>query len=202
MTNIAVFASGTGSNFDALAEAIDRKEVEAVISLVVSDKPSSKVVEKAKARGIEVLSFQPKDFGGKAGYEQVILGACREHDIEWIVLAGYMRLVGTTLLTPFEGRIINIHPSLLPAFPGKNAVGQAFKAGVRVTGVTVHLVDEGMDTGPILDQRAIRIEQGDTEEDVQRRIQQVEHVLYPEVVGRLVKGEAETHDKTGITERF
>ncbi|SDJ52131.1 phosphoribosylglycinamide formyltransferase [Salimicrobium halophilum] len=202
MTNIAVFASGTGSNFDALAEAIDRNEVDAEISLLVSDKPSSKVVDKAKERGIEVLSFHPGDFNGKAGYEQVILGACQEHNIEWIVLAGYMRLVGTTLLTPFEGRIINIHPSLLPAFPGKNAVGQALEAGVKVTGVTVHLVDEGMDTGPIIDQQAIRIEEEDTEEDVQQRIQQVEHVLYPEVVGRLVKGEATKHDKAGITERF
>lgn len=201
MTNIAVFASGTGTNFDALLEAIDRGEVDGDVSLLVSDRPASVVVEKAKARGIEVLSFRPADFSGKAAYEQVILGACREHGIEWIVLAGYMRLIGSTLLTPFEGRILNIHPSLLPAFPGKDAVGQAFEKKVKVTGVTVHLVDAGMDTGPILDQQAVRIEAGDTKETVEQKIQEVEHVLYPQVVGQLVKGERK-HDKAGITERF
>ncbi|SIS59357.1 phosphoribosylglycinamide formyltransferase [Salimicrobium flavidum] len=201
MTNIAVFASGTGTNLDALLGAIDRGEVEGEVSLLVSDKPSSKAVEKAKTRGIEVLSFQPSDFNGKAAYEQVILGACREHDIEWIVLAGFMRLIGTTLLTPFEGRILNVHPSLLPAFPGKDAVGQAFDEGVEVTGVTVHLVDEGMDTGPILEQQEVRIEAEDTKETVQQRIQKVEHVLYPKVVGELVKGEGK-YDKASITERF
>ncbi|AKG05200.1 phosphoribosylglycinamide formyltransferase [Salimicrobium jeotgali] len=201
MTKIAVFASGTGTNFDALLTSMEHKEKWGEVSLLVSDRPSAEVVHKAEARGIEVLSFHPADFQGKAGYEQVILGACREHGIEWIVLAGYMRLIGSTLLTPFEGRIVNVHPSLLPRFPGKHAVQQAFDQGVAVTGVTVHIVDEGMDTGPILEQEEVAIEAEDTIGDVERKIQKVEHVLYPKVVERLVKGE-KSYDKAGAFERF
>ena len=110
----------------------------------------------------------------------------RDHQIDFIILAGYMRLIGDTLLNAYENKIVNIHPSLLPAFPGKDAIGQAYRAGVKVTGVTVHYVDAGMDTGPIIAQQAVEVAYGDTEDMIAEKIHKVEHVLYPKVIQELV----------------
>ncbi|MFD1021034.1 phosphoribosylglycinamide formyltransferase [Thalassobacillus hwangdonensis] len=189
MRRLAVFASGTGSNFDAIAAEIERGAVQAEISLVVCDRPGARVIEKAEAQGIETFVFSAKDYPDKAAYENELLTACREKGIEWLILAGYMRLIGPTLLEAYENRIVNIHPSLLPAFPGKDAIGQAFDKRVKVTGVTVHFVDAGMDTGPIIDQEAVRIDENDTRETLQKKIQAVEHRLYPAVIKELIAEE-------------
>ncbi|KMM35779.1 phosphoribosylglycinamide formyltransferase [Guptibacillus hwajinpoensis] len=187
MTKLAVFASGSGSNFEAIASAIENGELDASISLVVCDRPGAKVEKRAEAFGIPVLSFYPKSYESKADFETFILQQLNEAGIEWIMLAGYMRLIGPTLLQGFEGRIVNIHPSLLPSFPGKDAIGQAFEAGVKLTGVTVHFVDEGMDTGKIIEQDYVRIDENDTKENLGRKIQAVEHVLYPAVIRSLLQ---------------
>ncbi|MDP4552131.1 phosphoribosylglycinamide formyltransferase [Alkalihalobacillus macyae] len=187
MTKLAVFASGSGSNFEAIASAIENGELDASISLVVCDRPGAKVEKRAEAFGIPVLSFYPKSYESKADFETFILQQLNEAGVEWIMLAGYMRLIGPTLLQGFEGRIVNIHPSLLPSFPGKDAIGQAFEAGVKLTGVTVHFVDEGMDTGKIIEQDYVRIDDDDTKEDLGRKIQAVEHVLYPAVIRSLLQ---------------
>lgn len=185
MMKLAVFASGTGSNFDAIIQAIEEGKLDAQVSLLVCDRVGAPVIEKAQRHSVDTVVFTPKVYENKAAYEQALLEDCRTRDIDYIILAGYMRLIGPTLLGPYQNRILNIHPSLLPAFPGKDAIGQAFEKQVKITGVTVHFVDDGMDTGPIIDQEAVRIEETDTEEDVKRKIQAVEHRLYPEVIQSL-----------------
>ncbi|MDQ0254064.1 phosphoribosylglycinamide formyltransferase-1 [Evansella vedderi] len=184
---LAVFASGNGSNFEAVMEAVNRGDIQGEVKLLVCDKPNAYAMERAKGHGVPAFLFQPKDFVTKEAYEFAILDKLQNYNVELIILAGYMRLIGPTLLNAFEHKIINIHPSLLPSFPGLDAIGQAFDAKVRVSGVTVHFVDAGMDTGPIIDQEAIRIEDGDTREDVQRKIQQVEHRLYPKTIQRVIE---------------
>ncbi|TDQ34151.1 phosphoribosylglycinamide formyltransferase [Aureibacillus halotolerans] len=187
MSRIAIFASGTGSNFDAIKAAIDRNELQAEIALIVCDKPGAKVVEKAENAGIDVFQFTPKTYASKQAFETEIVKELHAKGVNLVVLAGYMRLVGDTLLAAYGGKIVNIHPSLLPAFPGKDAIGQAIEAGVKVSGVTIHYVDEGMDTGPIIAQESMKLSTDDSYEEVQQRIQAIEHSLYPKVIANVLK---------------
>ncbi len=180
----AVFASGSGSNFQAIHEAVDNGMLVGKLALVVSDKPEAYVLKRAKKAGIATLAIPPSSFMSKTDYERAILEKLMELEIEWIVLAGYMRLIGEVLLTAFENRITNIHPSLLPSFPGKDAIGQALIHGVKVTGVTVHIVDSGMDTGLILAQQAVDVIEGNREE-TEKRIHAIEHDLYPKTLQHL-----------------
>jgi phosphoribosylglycinamide formyltransferase-1 len=184
--NIAVFASGNGSNFQAIIDAIKARKLDATIKLLVCDKPGAYAIERARAEGIGVFLFQGKDFTSKHQYEKEIVSMLKMLDVEWIVLAGYMRIVGPTLLEQFDKKIINIHPSLLPAFPGKNAMGQALAAKVRTSGVTVHFVDEGIDTGPIIAQETVNIAENETIESLQAKIHKIEHQLYPAVLQMLI----------------
>ncbi|ALC83877.1 MULTISPECIES: phosphoribosylglycinamide formyltransferase [Bacillus] len=187
MKKIAVFASGTGSNFEAICNRLSLENWDAEIALVVSDKPNAKVLEKAEKAGVPTYAFQPKSFAGKEEFETAILEQLKLRQVEWIILAGYMRLIGSTLLRAYPQRIVNIHPSLLPAFPGKDAIGQALTQGVKVTGITVHYVDEGMDTGPIIAQRALPIQEGETREQLENKMHKLEHELYPEVIKKLLQ---------------
>ncbi len=182
MRKLAIFASGSGTNFQAILDAVKQGTLEAQIPLLVCDKPGAKVIERAEKAGIETFVFSAKDYGSKAEFEEVMVSKLREKEIDLVVLAGYMRLVGETLLSAFTNRIVNIHPSLLPAFPGKDAIGQAFQAGVSKTGVTVHFVDEGMDTGPIIAQEEIIIDPDDTIESLEQKIHEVEHRFYPQTL--------------------
>lgn len=191
MKNIAVFASGSGSNFQAILDAINNGSLEADIKLIVSDQKNAYAIERAKAAQIPQFVFTAKDYINKEEYEKEIVHELKKYGVEFIVLAGYMRLIGPTLLKEYEGRIVNIHPSLLPAFPGKDAIGQALAARVKVSGVTIHFVDEGMDTGPIIAQQAVSIEDCETRESLQRKIQAVEHKLYPEVLQKLFSASKE-----------
>ncbi|HJF31100.1 MAG TPA: phosphoribosylglycinamide formyltransferase [Sporosarcina psychrophila] len=181
---IAVFASGSGSNFAAIEQACSAGELNAEIVLMVTNKPEAFVVERAEKSSIPVAAFRPKDFETKDAYEDAILRSLQDAGVEWLVLAGYMRLVGPILLSAFPSRIVNIHPSLLPSFPGKDAIGQAVAHGVKVTGVTVHLVDEGMDTGQILAQHAVRVVDGDPDKTAEA-IHAVEHGLYKDTLNKL-----------------
>lgn len=187
MRKIAVFASGSGSNFQAIVDAVETGRLDAKIELLVCDKIGAFVVERAEKYRIQQFVFSPKSFVGKAEYEKAILEKLNELKVDFIVLAGYMRLIGPTLLADFEGRIVNIHPSLLPAFPGKDAIGQALEADVKESGVTVHFVDAGMDTGPIIAQKSVEISPGETRESLQAKIHEVEHQLYPRVLQELLK---------------
>jgi len=183
---LAVFASGNGSNFQAVADACREGVIPAHVALLVTDKPGCTAVERARRLGIPVLALNPRDFPDKAAYERRILEWLREESVDWVVLAGYMRLVGPTLLDVYKGKMINLHPSLLPAFPGKDAIGQAWQYGVKVTGVTVHFVDSGMDTGPVFLQEAVPVQADDTRDTLEERIHRVEHRLLVEAVRRLV----------------
>ncbi|MBB6670167.1 phosphoribosylglycinamide formyltransferase [Cohnella nanjingensis] len=185
---IAVFASGSGSNFQALAEAAQGGRLGAEIALLVCDKPSAPVVSRARAFGIDAFVFQPRDYASREAYEAEIVSRLRDEGIELIVLAGYMRLITDVLVQPYYGRMINIHPALLPAFPGIRAIRQALEYGVKLTGATVHYVDGGMDSGPILAQRAVEIRDDDTEETLAARVHAVEHELLPRAVRWIAEG--------------
>ncbi|WP_106494676.1 phosphoribosylglycinamide formyltransferase [Lentibacillus sp. Marseille-P4043] len=188
MNNVkaAVFASGTGSNFQAIMEAAIEGKLACDVVLLVCDKPDAGVIEKAKRFGVSTFVFDPKQYPSKEAHEQEVVDKLKFMDVEWIFLAGYMRIIGPTLRNQFVKRIVNIHPSLLPEFPGKDAIGQAFAARSKKTGVTVHYVDAGMDTGPIIAQQEVEILSDDTKEALQERIQRVEHRLYPEIINQIL----------------
>ncbi|KRG14369.1 phosphoribosylglycinamide formyltransferase [Lederbergia galactosidilytica] len=195
MRRIAIFASGTGSNFQAIVDAIQKGNLQATIALLICDKPEAPVIEKAQKTNIPVFTFSPKEFASKAIFESIICEQLQEAKVDFIVLAGYMRLIGPTLLQAYPNKIINLHPSLLPAFPGKEAIKQAVQAGVKITGITIHYVDEGMDTGPIIAQEAVEISEDDTLFDVERKIHQVEHIFYPQTLQKLCLREYEEEYK-------
>ncbi|WP_202080900.1 phosphoribosylglycinamide formyltransferase [Caldalkalibacillus salinus] len=188
MKRIAVFSSGSGSNFEAIAKYFEEK-ANIKVALLVCDQPQAYVIKRAERFGIPTHVVSPKDFSSKQAYEEDVLNQCASYKVDFIVLAGYMRLIGSTLLRPYSGKIMNIHPSLLPAFPGKDAIGQALADRVKVSGVTIHFVDEGMDTGPIIAQQAVNVEPEDNHESLGAKIQQVEHALYPKIVEQCVQQE-------------
>lgn len=197
MKNIAVFASGSGTNFQAIYDAIYSRELDANIALLVCDQPGAYVIERAEAAGIPSFVFKAKEYPSKEAYEKEMSTVLKNSGVEFIVLAGYMRLIGPTLLKEFEGHIVNIHPSLLPDFPGKDAIGQALAAKANWSGVTVHFVDEGMDTGPIIVQERVRLAENETMESLQQKIHSIEHKLYPSILQMLLlRGEVKNDEKT------
>ncbi|HEU4964420.1 MAG TPA: phosphoribosylglycinamide formyltransferase [Bacilli bacterium] len=185
----AIFASGGGSNAQALIDAVRAGEIPGELACIVCDKPGAQVIERALRVGIPALVYTPKKFETKALYEARVVHDLRAHGVDYIVLAGYMRLCGPTLLEAYGGKTINLHPSLLPLFPGKDAIGDALAAGVKYTGVTVHFIDEGMDTGPIIRQETVMIDPQDTRETLAPKIHAVEHRLLPEVTAQLLRGD-------------
>ena len=185
MKRIAIFASGSGSNFEAIVEAYKRGELNAEPSLCFCDKPGAYVTERARRLGIPVMVASPRDFPSKADYETFVGEKLKEMEIDLICLAGYMRLIGPTLLEQFAERIINIHPSLLPAFKGAHAIRDAFDYGVKVYGVTIHYVDETLDGGKIIAQGAFPYE-GDDIEELETRIHKLEHQLYPQTINKTI----------------
>ena len=174
---IGVLLSGRGSNFEALAEAIDRSEIPAEIVLVLSDRPEAAGLGRARDRGIAALAIPPR--GGRAAHDASLVEALRRAHVDWVCLAGYMRILGADFVRAFPERILNIHPSLLPAFPGLRVHRQALEHGVKVAGCTVHFVDEGLDSGPIVVQEAVAVLEGDDEASLAARILEREHLAYP-----------------------
>lgn len=187
MRRLAVFASGTGSNYEAIQRACESGELNARIELVVVDNPSAAVIKKAESKGTDTFVFDPKTYANKSAYEAVILEKLKEKDVEFIALAGYMRLLGKILLEAYQGRIVNIHPSLLPAFKGLDGIGQAIEYGVKIMGVTIHYIDAGMDTGQIIAQEAFHVEEGMTHEEIEAKIHSIEHILYPKTLKKLME---------------
>jgi phosphoribosylglycinamide formyltransferase-1 len=182
---IAVLASGTGTNLQAL---LDDPHVGHSIVLMVSDKPGAAALDRARARGLKPVVLEPGHYDSREGFDQALTGLLEEEAIEFVLLAGYMRIVGATTVRSFRDRILNIHPSLLPAFPGGNAVRDALAWGVRVTGTTVHLVDEEVDHGPIVLQEPVLVLPDDDERSLHLRIQEVEHRLFPQAARLLAEG--------------
>ncbi|WP_340819849.1 phosphoribosylglycinamide formyltransferase [Methanolobus sp. WCC4] len=188
-TNIAVLVSGRGSNLQSIIDNIENGCIEnANISVVISDVEDAYALERARKHGITDVFVDPSDYSNKQEFEKEILEVLKDNDTDLILLAGYMRLVGKDLISAYRNRIINIHPALLPSFKGLHAQQQAFDYGVKVSGCTVHFVDEGMDTGPIIIQRSVPVLEGDTADDLAARILEQEHKAYPEAVRLFVEG--------------
>lgn len=187
-TQIAIFASGSGTNFQAIIDALGNEKPHINVALLVCDNPHAGVIERAKRKQIKTFIFNPKSFSNKESYELVIKEILSKHSIEWIFLAGYMRIIGKTLLKAYPNRIVNIHPALLPSFPGANGIKDAYEYGVKVFGVTVHFVDEGVDTGKIIDQDSFKILKDESLEEIESKIHQLEHTIYPKVVKSLIIG--------------
>lgn len=186
---VAVLASGSGSNLQALLDACARPGAAARIALVVVNVPGAKALDRAKAAGVPAVLIDHKTFSSREAFDEALVAALKAHAVEWVCLAGFMRIVGPALLAAYPERIVNIHPSLLPAFPGLHAVRQALAHGVKLTGCTVHLVDSGLDSGPIVVQSAVPVLAGDDEATLAARILVEEHRAYPLALELLARGE-------------
>ena len=185
MKQLAVFASGTGTNFVAIAKACLSGEIPAQVAVMVCDRPGAPVIDRARELGVETFVFSPKDYPSKAAFETEIVRILDAKQVDLVCLAGYMRIVGEVLLGAYEGRIINIHPSLLPSFKGAHAVEDAVAYGVKVYGITIHWVNADLDGGKIIAQRAFPYEGNDPSE-VHRLGQPIEHQLYIETIKKLL----------------
>ena len=182
MLRLGVLASGSGSNFQALAEACRDGKIAAEVATLIVNVPGAGALERARALGVPAQLIDHRDHSSRELFERELVGALQEAKVELVCLAGFMRIVGQTLLAPYAGRLLNIHPSLLPAFPGLNALQKALDYGVALTGCTVHLVDSGTDTGPILLQAAVPVLPGEPLEALAARVHAQEHRLYPAAV--------------------
>ncbi len=185
-TKIGILLSGRGSNFMALHGAMERGEVPAEIGLVVSNVAEAPGVEKARALRLPTVCFPHRIEPTREVHESKVIAALHHAEVEWICLAGYMRLLSASFVSQFPERILNIHPALLPAFPGMDGQRQAVEYGVKVSGCTVHLVDEGLDTGPIVLQKTVPVRDDDTPESLSARILAEEHRAYPEALRMLL----------------
>ena len=186
--NIGVLISGSGSNLQSLIDHIQEGTLNAHISLVVSSRPDAYGIERAKKAGIPVLVLNREAYADVAAANKRIADALKEAGAEYVVMAGYMRMVTAEVLDAFPDRVVNLHPALLPSFKGAHAIQDAFDFGVKVTGVTVHFANADYDKGPIIAQRAVEVREGDTVEALEARIHAVEHELYPHVVQLLAEG--------------
>jgi len=196
--NIAVFASGKGSNFSAVLKAAEKGIIKPGTILLVCDTPGAPVLEKAKKAHIPAALFERKSFRSKQDFEQAILRTLKEYSIDLIVLAGFMRMLSPEFVRAYKNRILNIHPSLLPAFKGAHGIKDAFEYGVTITGVTVHFVDEKMDNGPIILQEHIEIKKNDTLETLEKKIHTIEHILYPRVIKLFIEKRLKIKDRKVI----
>lgn len=190
---LGVLISGRGSNLLAILASIHRGEVTARVSVVISNNPLAPGLELARAHGVTAITVDPSDYDDRATYEYEVVNVLLTHGVQWVVLAGYMKLLGKTLLGAFKRRIINIHPSLLPSFKGLDAQRQALEYGVKIAGCTVHVVTAKMDDGPILDQAAVPVLPDDTVATLSARILAEEHRLLPKVIQLIASGQTNGH---------
>ncbi len=185
---LGVLISGRGSNLQSIIDAIGQGRLDAQIAIVVSNRDDAAGLQRASAAGIETMCLQPRDYPGRDAYDRALAGALETKGVNLVCLAGFMRLVGPPLLAAFPNRTLNIHPSLLPAFPGLEAQRQALEYGVRCSGATVHLVTSELDGGPIVLQAAVPVLEGDTVETLSTRILVEEHRIYPEAIRMILDG--------------
>jgi phosphoribosylglycinamide formyltransferase-1 len=186
--NIGVLVSGNGTNLQAILDAVERGALDARVRCVISNKPEAFALERARRAGIPALAISHKAYATRESFDEAVLVALREHGVEWVVLAGFMRVLTPGFLRAWGGRVVNVHPALLPAFPGVNAVAQALAHGVKVTGCTIHFVDEGVDSGPIIAQRAVPVLEDDDEPSLAERVHAAEHELFVSVLGDIAAG--------------
>ena len=179
MLTLGVLASGRGSNFQSIIDSIESGELKANISVLITDNPDAYAIERAKQHNIDYIVSKPKDFPDRDGYYTHLAGELKQRGVELVILAGFMRVVGKALIDQYRNKIMNIHPALLPSFPGLHGQKQAADYGVKISGCTVHFVDEGMDTGPVIIQAAVPAYHDDTEDSLGKRILNEEHKIFP-----------------------
>ncbi len=184
---LGILVSGRGSNLQAIIDSIEKKELPAVISLVISNKPEVSAFDRCVRHGIESVFVDPKKHTDKAHYDRALAEIFLSREVDLICLAGYMRVLGNSFLDKFQGKVINVHPSLLPAFPGLDAQRQAFEAGVKFSGCTVHFVNEKIDDGPIILQSTVPVYDSDDAEILSERILKQEHIIYPKAIKMLLE---------------
>ncbi len=196
---IAVLVSGRGSNLQAIIDSIEKGYIKnAAINVVISNKENAYALERAKNHGISAIFLDPGDYD-RDGYDRAILDVLNQYNTDLLLLAGYFRILGNEIIKVYRNRIMNIHPSLLPAFKGLHAQKQAFEYGVKVAGCTVHFVDEGLDSGPIILQRCVPVLPEDTEETLTARILEQEHIIYPEAVRLFSEGKLKIEGRNVVT---
>lgn len=198
---VAVLLSGRGSNFEAIHRYSERKNANYKVSLVISNRRKARGLQIAKEFGIKSFYISPKKFNSKQDYEKYLINILRENNIQLICLAGFMKILSSTFINAFPNRIINIHPSLLPAFPGLNSQDQAIEYGVKVSGCTVHFVDNGVDSGPIILQKAVTVDPDDNHETLSEKILKFEHELFPRTIELFFAGSLKTEGRKVIIKK-
>lgn len=188
MLNMAVFVSGQGSNLQAIINAIKKHKIKANLSLVLSDNKNAYALKRAKRAKLKTVVIDPQPFKASEPFDSEVIKYLEEEKIDLIVLAGFMRILSPSLIAKYPNKILNIHPALLPSFKGAQAIKDAFDYGVKITGVTVHFVDEKMDHGPVILQGTVKIKDSDTLESLEAKIHKLEHKLYPQVIRLLIEG--------------
>ena len=195
---LGVLISGRGSNLQAILDAVASGALEARVGVVVSNKKDAGGLERARSAGVPTAVLSHKDYDSREAFDEAVLARLREHDVDVVCLAGFMRILSPVLVRAYPGRILNVHPSLLPAFVGLHAQRQAVEYGAKVSGCTVHLVDEELDHGPILLQAAVPVSEDDDEETLSARILEQEHRLYPEAIGLLLDGKVTVEGRRAV----
>lgn len=193
MARVAVLASGVGTNLQVL---LDDPNVGRSIALVVSDRPQARALERARRAGVQTVVVEPSGFDDRASYDEALTTLLVDEEIDVVVLAGFMRVLGTDLVSRFENRIVNVHPSLLPSFPGGHSVAEALEWGVKLTGVTVHFVDEQVDHGPVIAQESLQVLPDDDWDSLEQRVHEVEHRLLPMVVKAMIEDRVRVDGRT------
>lgn len=193
---LAVLVSGRGSNLQAIIDSIEKEELDADISIVISNTKDAMALSRAERHNIKTTFINPADYLSKRAFDTALIEKLKEYPIDLICLAGYMRILGEEVIQTFKEKIINIHPSLLPAFPGLNAQKQAIEYGVKFSGCTVHFVDSGIDSGPIISQTVVPIYDNDDEKSLSERILEQEHHLYPKAIKMVKENQIKINDRT------
>jgi len=193
---LAVLVSGRGSNLQAIMDSIDREELDAHLSIVISNTKDAIALKRAEKHGIKTIFIDPSNYLSSKEYDKALVLKLKEFSVDLICLAGYMRILGEEVIQTFEKKIINIHPSLLPAFPGMNAQKQAINHGVKFSGCTVHFVDFGVDTGPIILQTVVPVYDNDDEKSLSKRILEQEHYLYPKAIKMIQENKVRLNGRT------
>lgn len=189
---LGILCSGRGSNLASIIEAIERGEIPAEIAVVIADKHDAYALERARAKGIPAVAIVYRDYAERADFERAMLDELHAHGVTLVILAGFMRILSPVFVHAYTGRILNIHPALLPSFPGAHAHRDALAYGVKVSGCTVHFVDEGMDSGPIILQASVPVTEDDTEETLAARVLEQEHRIFPEAIKLYVEDRLRT----------
>lgn len=195
LLKLGVLISGNGSNLQSIIDNIEKGTLRAVIKIVISNNPDAYGITRAKKHGIPVVVLKNGDFKNKEAFDSELINTLKKHDVELVTLAGFMRIISPRFLQAFPGRVMNIHPALLPSFPGLHGQKQAVDYGVKISGCTVHFVDEGVDTGPIIIQSSVPVLDGDTEDTLAVRILKEEHSIYPRAIQLFADGKLEVYGR-------